>query len=407
MLYVYILIVVIVALTAWIVKVAGWRFALQRLAGALLIVVIVTFMTSYMLRLTTVNADQTAKLEELGLPSTAQPCITALGTAATVEAVQACVDERGLDDGPVQQYLNWAGDVVSGDLGYAFYKNKEPLTETLQQRLPRTAFLFLYSQLIALVIAVPLGIWSAYHASKGGRNIPIWILPLGLAVMITVALTGGWGVAAFLMVAIVTPIVIFNMFRGGRSGDATVNTMAFVLLSIPVFVLGESMRYVFAIQTNWYDLTGYSPWGSGAGSHLKSVWLPALVLGLAATPIYLRLLRADMIQNLQQDYVAVAKAKGMSNRHILFRHVLRPSMVTLITVAGLNIAQLVNGAIVIEFIYDYDGMGSYLIEAVYRREFFAIQTIVALVAVLFVLANTVVDMLYTVIDPRVRADVAR
>ena len=209
------------------------------------------------------------------------------------------------------------------------------------------------------------------------------------------------------MVAIVTPIVIFNMFRGGRSGDDDRQHHGVRAVVDPGLVLGESMRYVFAIQTNWYDLTGYSPWGSGAGSHLKSVWLPALVLGLAATPIYLRLLRADMIQNLQQDYVAVAKAKGMSNRHILFRHVLRPSMVTLITVAGLNIAQLVNGAIVIEFIYDYDGMGSYLIEAVYRREFFAIQTIVALVAVLFVLANTVVDMLYTVIDPRVRADVAR
>jgi peptide/nickel transport system permease protein len=102
--------------------------------------------------------------------------------------------------------------------------------------------------------------------------------------------------------------------------------------------------------------------------------------------------------------VSVAKAKGMSNTHILFRHVLRPSTVTLLTVAGLNIAQLVNGAIVIEFIYDFDGMGSYLIEAVYRKEFFAIQTIVALVAVLFVLANTIVDMLYTVVDPRVRAE---
>jgi len=123
--------------------------------------------------------------------------------------------------------------------------------------------------------------------------------------------------------------------------------------------------------------------------------------------VYLRLLRADMMQNLQQDYVAVAKAKGMSNTHILFRHVLRPSTVTLLTVAGLNIAQLVNGAIVVEFIFDFDGMGGYLIEAVYRREFFAVQTLVALVAIVFVLANTIVDMLYTMVDPRVRAEVAR
>ena len=127
------------------------------------------------------------------------------------------------------------------------------------------------------------------------------------------------------------------------------------------------------------------------------------MLGLAATPVYLRLLRADMIQNLQQDYVSVAKAKGMSNTHILVRHVLRPSTVTLMTVLGLNIAQLVNGAIVVEFIFDFDGMGSYLIEAVARREFFAVQTIVALVAALFVLTNTVIDVLYTVVDPRVKA----
>ena len=139
------------------------------------------------------------------------------------------------------------------------------------------------------------------------------------------------------------------------------------------------------------------------GAHLKSIWLPAVVLGLAATPVYLRLLRADMLQNLQQDFVAVAKAKGMSNTHILLRHVLRPSTVTLLTVAGLNIAQLVNGAIVVEFIFDFDGMGSYLLEAVARREFFAVQTLVALVAVVFVITNTVVDMLYTVVDPRVRA----
>jgi peptide/nickel transport system permease protein len=110
-----------------------------------------------------------------------------------------------------------------------------------------------------------------------------------------------------------------------------------------------------------------------------------------------------MIQNLQQDFVAVAKAKGMSNGHILLRHVLRPSTLTLLTVAGLNIAQLVNGAIVVEFIFDYDGMGSFLLDAVANRNFFAVQTIVALVAVLFILSNTIVDMLYTIVDPRVRA----
>lgn len=405
MIYVTFLLLFIVALTAWIVRVAGWRFAVQRLGGALLVVVIVTFLTSFLLRQASLDETQTTALEALGLPATAQPCVSALGTGATPEAVLQCVEERGLDKSVFAQYGQWAGDILSGDLGYAFYKNREPLTTTLEQRMPRTALLFLYSQLLALAVAVPLGIWSAYQASKGGRAIPRWVLPAILVGTVAISIFAfGWGVAGVLLIAIVTPIMIFNGFKGGRAGDTTVNTMAFVLLSVPVFVLGESLRYVFAIDQGWYRLTGYAPWSDGVGAHFKSVWLPAVVLGLAAIPVYLRLLRADMIQNLQQDYVSVAKAKGMSNTHILFRHVLRPSTVTLLTVAGLNIAQLVNGAIVVEFIFDYDGMGSYVIEAVYRKEFFAIQTIVALVAILFVLANTVVDMLYTVVDPRVRAE---
>lgn len=404
MIFVILLLLVVGALTVWIVRVAGWRFAVQRLGGALLVLVIVTFATSFLLRQASLDETQTTALQELGLPATAQPCVSALGTGATPDAVLQCVEERGLDKNVFGQYGQWAGDVLSGDLGYAFYKNREPLTTTLEQRMPRTAWLFLYSQLIALGLAVPLGIWSAYQANRGGRSVPRWVLPVGLAAMLALAFARGWGLAGVLMIAILTPIVVFNAFRGGRAGDATVNAIAFGLLSVPVFVLGESLRFVFAIEQGWYRLTGYAPWSAGAGAHLKSVWLPAVVLGLAAMPVYLRLLRADMIQNLQQDFVSVAKAKGMSNTHILFRHVLRPSTVTLLTVAGLNIAQLVNGAIVVEFIFDYDGMGSYVIEAVARREFFAIQTIVALVAILFVLANTIVDMLYTVVDPRVRAE---
>jgi peptide/nickel transport system permease protein len=385
-----IVVIVLVLLSAWIVSTAGWRFALQRLGGAILIVLLVTFGTTLLLRATP-----------------GDPCITALGTGATEESVAECNEERGLNDDVVSQYVSWGGDVLSGDLGYAFYKNREPLTETIKQRLPRTAWLFLYSQLIALAIAVPLGIWAAYQAGRRPRGTPRWLLPLGIGLLLLAAIVGGWSFAAVLFVAIITPTIVYNFIRGGPPGDTTVNITAFVLLSIPVFVLGESLRYVFAVENDVYQLTGYAPWSEGVAAHFSSIWLPALVLGLAATPVYLRLLRADMIQNLQQDYVAVAKAKGMSNRHILLRHVLRPSTVTLMTVLGLNIAQLVNGAIVVEFIYDLDGMGSFLIEAVARREFFAVQTIVALVAVVFVFTNTIIDVLYTQVDPRVKAEADR
>lgn len=381
------ILVVLAALVAWVVATGGWRFALQRLGGAVLVIILVTFGTSVLLR---------------QVPG--EPCEIALGTAVTEEAVAECIEEQGLDDPVVQQYLSWAQSiVVDQDLGYAFYRNQEPLGTTIEQRLPRTAWLFLYSQLIALAIAVPLGIWAAYQAGRRSRGIPVWVLPVVLAAMLALGISLGWAVVSIVVVAIALPSLIFNVIRGGSPGDTAINFFAFVLLSIPVFVVGEALRYEFAVKRDLYQLTGYAPWSEGVGAHLASVWLPALVLGLAAAPIYLRLLRADMLQNLQQDYVSVAKAKGMSDTHILFRHVLRPSTVTLMTVLGLNIAQLVNGAIVVEFIYDFDGMGSYLIEAVYRQEFFAVQTIVALVAVIFVLTNLVIDLLYTAVDPRVKA----
>ncbi|MEM9746412.1 MAG: ABC transporter permease [Actinomycetota bacterium] len=397
-----------VALCVWIVRAAGWRFALKRLGGALVVLVIVTFAVSVMLQFTSGDESTRQALDELGVSRNAQPCITALGTAATdVDRVNECVDDRNLDDNVVVQYVKWAKQIVwDRDLGLAFYRNEELLSDELRQRMPRTAWLFLYSQLLALIIAVPLGIWSAYQAGRPGRrSLPSWLLPLGVGLLLLIGLVGGWKLTSVFAIAVLIPVGIFHFFKGGRQADTATNFLAFALLSIPVFVLGESLRYAFAIERDWYTLLpGYEPWSAGVGAHIGSIWLEALVLGLAAAPVYLRLLRADMIQNLQQDFVSVAKAKGMSNTHILLRHVLRPSTVTLITVLGLNIAQLVNGAIVVEFIYDFDGMGSYLIAAFARREFFAVQTLVALVAAIFILTNTVIDVLYTAVDPRVKAD---
>ena len=203
MIVIPILLVVVAALAVWIVRVAGWRFALQRLGGALLVVVLVTLATSFLLRQTSIDEQQTAALEALGLPATAQPCVSALGTGADVPTVVECVDERGLDDNLFVQCVCWAGDLVRGDLGYAFYKNREPLTDTIQQRMPRTAWLFLYSQLIALALAVPLGIWSAYQASRNGRTTPRWVLPVFVVGMLALSFWRGWGFAAVLVIAIV------------------------------------------------------------------------------------------------------------------------------------------------------------------------------------------------------------
>ncbi len=377
------LLIGLVAFGYWVVRTAGWRFALRRLLQATLILVVVSFATSWML--TQLPGD---------------PCITALGTAATDEAVAACREDRKLDESVFTQYADWAGGVVTGDLGNESYARSIPLTTTLSQRLPRTLALWLYSQVLALLIAVPGGIWAAYQSGRRPKkSVPRWSLPAAIAVLFVLGLAAGWQMAVVFFVAVLIPLWVYNAIRGGPSADNVINTEAFVLLAVPVFVLGETLRYQFAIKWSWYDLVGYVGPTNGVWAHVKSIWLPAAVLGLAIAPVYLRLLRSDMIQNLQQDFVLVAKAKGLPNWWVLLRHAVRPSTLTLLTVAGLNIAQLVNGAIVVEFIFDLDGMGSFLIEKVASREFFPVQTIVALVAVLFVVANTVIDLVYTAVDP--------
>ena len=371
----------------WVVWAAGWRFAARRFAQAALILVLVTLATTWIL--TQFPGD---------------PCISALGTGASEEAVEACTQDRKLDENVFVQYGDWVGSVLSGDLGVATYRTGIPLTDILRDRGPRTILLFVYSQAIALAVAVPLGIWSAYQAGRPPRKVPRVMLPSAIVALATFGFVAGWSVLLLGLFAVLVPMYVYHGFRGGPGSDRLVNTTAFVLLSIPVFVLGETLRYQFAVDWGWYDLVGYVSVDEGLFEHIRSIWLPALVLGLAVAPVYLRLLRADMMQNLQQDYVAVAKAKGMSNTHVLLRHVLRPSTLTLLTVAGLNIAQLVNGAIVVEFIYDLDGLGSYMIEALAARELFPVQTLVALVAVVFVVANTMIDLLYTAVDPRVRPE---
>jgi peptide/nickel transport system permease protein len=385
------LLLAVLGLFAWVVRTAGWRFAARRFGQALVVIVLVTFGTLWLLN---------------QLPG--DPCITALGTAATEEAVAQCTQERKLDQSVFVQYADWVGDILRGDLGPADYASGIELSTILGQRLPKTFALFVYSQLLALAIAIPLGIWSAYQSGRRARgHLPSWSVWVVVTALFVGTSLAGWALFPRFVVAVFLPLWLYHAFRGGPAADRWVGAQAFVLLAIPVFVLGETLRYQFAIEWSWYELKGYVGPTEGLGPHLKSVWLPVLVLALSICPVYLRLLRADMVQNLQQDFVLVARAKGLPNRRVLLRHVLRPSTLTLLTVLGLNIAQLVNGAIVVEFIYDLDGMGSYLIDAVASRSFFPVQTIVALVAVLFVLANMVIDLVYTAVDPRVPLEAPR
>ena len=283
------------------------------------------------------------------LPS--DPCFLSVGTGATEELLAECRERLELDRGLFAQYGAWLGNMLTGDLGES-YRNGIEVTESLRDKAPVTVWLVVYTSVLSILISVPLGMLSAVRRDT-------WVDRL---------LTGG----------------------------------AFSLLALPSFVLGVILALIFAAKLGWFDLGGYVSPTEGLVAHWKSLVLPVVTLTAGIMPFLLRLLRSDVITTLQEDYVEAARAKGLPRWWILLRHVLRPSSFTVVTVAGLNAAQLINGALVVEIIYDLDGVGTYLISAVFNQDFLVVQTLVALIAAAFVATNMLVDATYPLLDPRVR-----
>ena len=281
----------------------------------------------------------------------ADPCFLSVGTGATEELLAECREDLNLDSGLFAQYGAWLGNMLSGDPGES-YRNGIQVTDSLADKLPVTAWLVVYTTVLSLVVSIPLAMLSAVRRDT-------WVDRV---------LTGG----------------------------------AFSLLALPSFILGVVLALVFAAKLGWFNLGGYVGPTSGVIAHWKSLFLPVVTLTAGITPFFLRLLRSDIITTLQEDYVEAARAKGLPRWWIMLRHVLRPSSFTVVTVAGLNAAQLVNAALVVEVIYDLDGMGTFLISAVFNQDFLVVQTLVALIAAGFVATNMLVDAVYPLLDPRVR-----
>ncbi|MCB0973688.1 MAG: ABC transporter permease [Actinobacteria bacterium] len=279
------------------------------------------------------------------------PCIVSLGTGATEDAVARCHSELKLDEPLLERYGSWIGHMATGDFGHS-YLNGIPVSTTLKQTLPVSLSLVLWGQLMALVLAIPIGVWAGYRP-------------------------GGWF-------------------------DRITTTSSYAFLALPGFLIGVFLIWIFATKLSWFPSTGYVGPTESIPRYLQSITLPALALALPNAAVYSRLLRADMASTLQQEYITVAKAKGLSDRQILFRHALRPSSLTLLTVAGVNTATLIGGSVVVERLFELNGVGTFLIESVFRNEFLIVQSVVALIAVAFVIINFLVDFLYAVLDPRVR-----
>jgi peptide/nickel transport system permease protein len=274
-----------------------------------------------------------------------------LGDQATPEKVEALRHDMGLDQPIALRYLGWLGHVLQGDLGRSF-RTGQTVLQAVAERAPVSFELMLFAEIMGLLIGVPLAIVCA--ARSGGP---------------------------------------FDRFMTGT---------AFGMLSVPAFLSAILLIYLFAVELGWLPATGYVPFTEDPIDNLRFMVLPSLTLALAEWPGIMRVLRSDMIAALQEDYIALAKAKGLKPSRILFVHALKPSSLTLVTITGINIGRLIGGAVIVETIFALPGIGRLLVGAISTRDLIILQGVVLLVAAGFVIMNFIVDLLYAVLDPRIR-----
>src|SRR6201990_36655 len=274
-----------------------------------------------------------------------------LGDQATPEKVAALRHDMGLDQPILLRYVGWLRHVLQGDLGRSF-RTGQTVLQAVAERVPVSFELMLFAEVIGLAIGVPLAIVCA--ARSGGP---------------------------------------FDRFMTGT---------AFGMLSVPTFLSAILLIYLFAVQLRWLPATGYVPFTEDPLGNLRFFVLPSLTLALAEWPGIMRVLRSDMIATLQEDYIALAKAKGLTPRRILFVHALKPSSLTLVTITGINIGRLMGGTVIVETIFALPGIGRLLVGAIGTRDLIILQGVVLCIACGYVLMNFIVDMLYAVIDPRIR-----
>src|SRR5438445_10464371 len=276
---------------------------------------------------------------------------TILGDHAPPENVAALRRDLGLDQPIWWRYLSWLGDVLQGDLGRSF-RTGQTVLQAVMERLPVSIELMLLAEMLGLAVGVPLAIACAV--------------------------------------------------RSGSAFDRFMTGGAFGMPSVPTFLSAILLIYLFAVELRLLPATGYVPFAEDPVGNLRFLVLPALTLALAEWPGIMRVLRSDMIATLQEDYIALAKAKGLKASRILFVHALKPSSLTLVTITGINIGRLIGGTVIVETIFALPGIGWLLVGAIYTRDLIILQGAVLLVAAGFVVMNFLVDLLYAVLDPRIR-----
>jgi len=269
-------------------------------------------------------------------------------TPADVERIRASL---GLDRPFLIRFGEWSWQVLHGDLGTSIFTNL-PVAAMIAQRIEPTLSLMAVTLAFAVTVAVPIGVVAAWRAD--------------------------------------TLI------------DRAIMAFAVLGFSVPVFVIGYVLAYVFGLQFDWLPVQGYTPFAEGFGPWIENLILPALALGCVYIALIARTTRAAMLEVLQQDYIRTARAKGIGQSGLLFVHALKNAAVPIVTVIGIGMALLIGGAVVTETVFAIPGVGRLTVDAILRRDYPVIQGVVLLFSFVYVVVNLVVDLTYTVLDPRIR-----
>lgn len=282
------------------------------------------------------------------------PVMIVLGTEQSTpdpEVVEAVRERLGLDEPLHIQYVNWAKAVVQGDLGRSLGDNS-PVTEKIASRLPRTMQLVMAGIILAVLVGLPLGILAALTWNT------VWDRLLSLF---------------------------------GAAG-----------ISLPVYVVGMLLVLLFGVELQWLPVAGYTAPSENLSGFFENLILPAVALALSPAAIITRMTRSSMLEARNQDYIRTARAKGLTERVVIVRHMLRNALIPIVTVVGLQMGTLIGGTVLVEYIFNWPGLSTLLVTSIGRRDYPIVQGVVLVSASLFILINLAVDILYGILDPRIR-----
>jgi peptide/nickel transport system permease protein len=278
------------------------------------------------------------------------PSITILGPNDTAHNRAVLFKQLGLNKPLIQQYFTWLTSVFHGNLGES-YLNHESVTHIISTGWPIDLELIVISQIIAFGVAIPMALITSRRPNSVGDNV------------------------------------------------ATTST--FGLLALPPFVIAPIMVAVFAVGLHWFPATGFVPISQDLATNQHNMILPALAITAGSIAVYYRLFRSDLISTLQEDFITMARSKGLSNRWIMWRHAFRPSSFSLLAAAGVNIGALIAGTFIVEYLFALPGLGYSLVVAVNQRDYLVVQGITLVVAIAYVVLQFIIDFVFTVVDPRV------